>query len=103
MQGRLPDVTTHAIKFVTGESIDVTEGELLSESLDVTNSPILFGCRTGICATCLVRVVSGAEHLPDLDEDEAEVLEIYAEAENCRLACQLSLSGGPVTLEYLGK
>jgi len=96
-------MTRHSIHFVTGESIDVLEGDLLSESLDVTNSPILFGCRTGICATCLVRVVSGSEYLPDVDEDEEEVLEVYAEAENCRLACQLSLSGGPVELEYLGK
>jgi len=93
----------HRIDFVSGESIEANDGELLSESLDVTNSPILFGCRTGICATCLVQVVEGAEHLPELEEDEEEVLEIYAEVENCRLACQLSLSGGPVKLEYLGK
>lgn len=93
----------HRIEFLTGESLEVKEGELLSESLDVTNSPILFGCRTGICATCLVRVVDGMAYLPALDEDEAEVLEIYAEEPHCRLACQLSLVGGPVTLEYLGK
>lgn len=93
----------HQISFTTGESIQVAEGENLSESMDVTNSPILFGCRTGICATCLVRVVDGMAALPPMDEDEEEVLDIYAEDQpNCRLACQLHLKGD-VTLEYLGK
>ncbi|PIQ24721.1 ferredoxin [bacterium (Candidatus Blackallbacteria) CG17_big_fil_post_rev_8_21_14_2_50_48_46] len=92
----------HRISFSGGESIEVNEGEFLSESLDVTNSPILFGCRTGICATCLVEVLEGTENLPPLGEEEAEVLEIYAEREHCRLSCQLKLSG-PVKLNYLGK
>lgn len=92
----------HPILFNSGESIEVNEGQWLSESLDVTNSPILFGCRTGICATCLVEVLQGMENLPPLREEEAEVLEIYADRPNCRLACQLSLSG-PVRLSYLGK
>jgi len=75
----------------------------LSRVLDVTNSPVLFGCRTGICATCLVRVKQGMQYLPPLDEDESEVIEIYTdEPENCRLACQLELLG-PVELEYIGK
>ena len=95
-------MTRHRIRFSGGESIEVNAGELLSESLDVTNSPILFGCRTGICATCLVQIHAGMEYLPPLSEDEAEVLEIYAEAEHCRLACQLRLSG-PVEMTYLGK
>lgn len=92
----------HRIVFLSGEQIEVNEGEFLSESLDVMNSPILFGCRTGICATCLVRVVEGMENLPPLGEDEEEVLEIYAEQPHCRLSCQLQLKGD-VKLEYLGK
>ncbi|MBC6436085.1 2Fe-2S iron-sulfur cluster binding domain-containing protein, partial [Nostoc sp. HG1] len=28
----------------------------LSEHLTIQNSPVLFGCRTGICGTCLVEV-----------------------------------------------
>jgi ferredoxin len=95
-------MTRHRIEFSNGAAIEVNEGEKLSESLDVTNSPILFGCRTGICATCLVEVIEGMENLPPISEDEEEVLEIYADQENCRLSCQLHLTG-PAKLAYIGK
>ncbi|PKL79142.1 MAG: ferredoxin [Candidatus Melainabacteria bacterium HGW-Melainabacteria-1] len=82
--------------------LSMSPQDALSEVLDVLNSPVLFGCRTGICATCLVRVHAGMENLPPADENEQEVLEIYAEDQpDCRLACQLKLRGD-VTLEYIG-
>lgn len=93
----------HRLEFSNGAAIEVNAGEKLSESLDVTNSPILFGCRTGICATCLVQVLGGMENLSPLTEDEEEVLEIYADDRPaCRLSCQLRLSG-PAKLAYIGK
>ncbi|MBD1840140.1 2Fe-2S iron-sulfur cluster-binding protein [Coleofasciculus sp. FACHB-501] len=62
----------------------------LSEHLTVQNSPVLFGCRTGICGTCLV-VIKGK--IPAPSEDEKEVLETLAPGNNqVRLACQLDLS-----------
>ncbi len=97
----MPEVR-HTLHFKNAPSMTVIEGESLSESLDVMNTPILFGCRTGICATCLVRVISGQESLPPLSEEESEVLELETDDPDCRLACQLHLSGD-VTLEYVGK
>lgn len=94
--------TRHALHFENAPSITVAEGEYLSESMDVMNSPILFGCRTGICATCLVTVLAGAEHLPPMSEDEREVLELESDDPRCRLACQLQVTG-EVTLAYVGK
>lgn len=91
----------HRLDFSNGQSLELEEGQNLSEVLNVLNSPVLFGCRTGICATCLVKVHEGMENLPPLTEDEAEVLEIYTDQEHCRLSCQLHLKGN-VTLEYLG-
>lgn len=41
--------------------------EKLSEHLTVQNSPVLFGCRTGICGTCLV-IVKG--DIPPPREEE---------------------------------
>ncbi len=96
------DLKGYTLSFNSGESITVDAEENLSESMDVTNSPILFGCRTGICATCLVRVIEGMEHLPPVSEEEAEVLELETEDPQCRLACQLHLNGD-VKLEYVGK
>ncbi|HEY9831992.1 MAG TPA: 2Fe-2S iron-sulfur cluster-binding protein [Stenomitos sp.] len=62
----------------------------LSEHLTVQNSPVLFGCRTGICGTCLV-LVTGETSLPSAEEQE--VLAVLApEHPNARLACQLELT-----------
>lgn len=71
--------------------IAVNDGEMLSEVLDATNSPLLFGCRTGICGTCVVEVEG---ELPPAGDEEKELLEIYApDNPNARLACQIELTG----------
>ncbi len=70
--------------------ICLPKNENLSEHLTVQNSPVLFGCRTGICGTCLV-VVKG-DILPPTEE-EKEILEIFAPGNSqARLACQLQLT-----------
>lgn len=69
--------------------LKVLEGFSLSRSLDVTNSPILFGCRTGICATCVCIVNGNGSAAGD---DEMEVLELFApDQPNARLACQVKV------------
>ena len=72
----------------------------LSEVFDASNSPLLFGCRTGICATCLVEVKGDV--LPP-SEDELEILELYTDGQaNIRLACQLELQGDVVLRPFAG-
>lgn len=80
-------------------AVRLSKGDNLSEQLTVQNSPVLFGCRTGICATCLSEV-EGA--IPPPDPDEAEVLEIFApDNPRARLACQLKLTAD-IRLKWLG-
>lgn len=68
-------------------------GKDLSEALTVQNSPILFGCRTGICGTCLSKVTVRSGTLPPPDQDEKDVLEILCPNEpKARLACRIRLS-----------
>ncbi|OUL26344.1 ferredoxin [Nostoc sp. RF31YmG] len=70
--------------------INLQPHQNLSEHLTIQNSPVLFGCRTGICGTCLVEVI-GDIPLPQLDEQE--MLETLApKYPNARLACQLDLT-----------
>jgi ferredoxin len=77
----------------------VEAGVRLSVVLDATNSPALFGCRTGLCGTCAMVIVGD---LSEPDEDESEVLEIYApDVSNARLACQIRVCGDLV-LSALG-
>ena len=63
----------------------------LAEQLTVQNSPVLFGCRTGICGTCLVTV--RGDLLPP-SEAEQEILDMLAPGNlQARLACQLDVMG----------
>ena len=67
------------------------KGCRLPEHLTVENSPVLFGCRTGICGTCLVRVEAPGGRMPDPPgPEERETLDLVCPGESsARLACQL--------------
>lgn len=62
--------------------------------LTVQNSPVLFGCRSGLCGTCLIELEPLAtEPVEPPDADEAEALQLYAPGNaRARLACQVLLS-----------
>lgn len=71
-------------------SLSLESHQNLSEHLTIQNSPVLFGCRTGICGTCLVAVKGDS---PPPMSDEQEMLETLAPQQaNVRLACQLVLT-----------
>ena len=68
-------------------------GASLCDSLTIVNSPLLFGCRTGICGTCLSRVEVRRGELAPPTTDEKDVLELLCPNEpKARLACQIRLS-----------
>jgi ferredoxin len=70
--------------------VELAAGSSICEFLDVGNSPLLFGCRTGICGTCLVRV-EGA--LPPPSDEERELLDMLAPGDaQARLGCQIKLT-----------
>jgi ferredoxin len=82
---------------------DLEEGAEIAKVLNAANSPLLFGCRTGICGTCLVEVIEGSEEDRTPNDDEQELLEIIAEDQkNVRLACQMKMKNDLV-VRYLGK
>ncbi|MBW4487998.1 MAG: (2Fe-2S)-binding protein [Trichocoleus desertorum ATA4-8-CV12] len=63
----------------------------LAEQLTVQNSPVLFGCRTGLCGTCLVTVTGD---LAPPSTAEQEILDMLAPGNSqARLACQLDVMG----------
>jgi len=62
----------------------------LSEHLTIRNSPLLFGCRTGICGTCLVEAIGD---ISPPQPDEQEMLDTLApQILNSRLACQIDIT-----------
>lgn len=84
-------------------AICLPRGAVLSEELDIVNSPLLFGCRTGICGTCLVEVEAeenGA--LAGPSADETELLSLVApDNPRARLACQIEVAAD-LCLRYMG-
>jgi len=63
----------------------------LAEQLTVRNSPVLFGCRTGLCGTCLVTATG---NLAPPSTTEQEILEMLAPGNpQARLACQIDVMG----------
>lgn len=87
---------TYQVDFGALGKVDVRlpHGATLSEVLTIENSPLLFGCRTGICGTCLAKVDVKSGDLAPATEDEKDVLDLLCPNEpKARLACQIRLSG----------
>ncbi len=85
-------------------AVSLDDGAILSEHLTVENSPVLFGCRTAICGTCLIEILSEENGRLDCPgDDEKELLEIIApDNPRARLACQIALAAD-IRIRYLGK
>ncbi|HEY6403349.1 MAG TPA: 2Fe-2S iron-sulfur cluster-binding protein [Blastocatellia bacterium] len=98
-------VLRHCVSFTkdSHDPVHLERGSILSESLNVANSPLLFGCRTGICGTCLIEVEAqenGVLNSPSIDEKE--LLELIApDNPRARLACQIELCAD-IRIRYLG-
>jgi ferredoxin len=86
-------MATHTVRFFDERypPLELAEGSAISEHLDAGNSPLLFGCRTGLCGTCLLRVEG---RLPPPNEEEQELLDLLAPGDpDARLGCQLRVTG----------
>jgi len=82
-------------------TLDVEKGKLLKDLCDENGSSIPFGCRNGVCGTCLSTVLEGADNLEPAAEDEKLTLESFGvQPPNKRLVCQCKFKGpGDVEIE----
>jgi len=90
----MPKVTITTDK----KTIDVVDGYALIDMCEDHDTSILFGCRDGAWGACRVKVISGAEHLSPMQDNEKDFLETMAARPDERLACQCKVYGD-VTLE----
>ncbi len=84
--------------------IDAPAGGLLVDVCDEARAPVGFSCRSARCATCLVEVLAGAEHLEPARPEERDRLARVGASPCARLACQavLRAGDGTVTLRSAG-
>lgn len=73
----------------------------LAEVAETVGADITFGCRTGSCGTCRVRVAEGLDSCSAPDAEERDFLASLDAPPDQRLACRVKLNGD-VAIEYLG-
>ena len=60
------------------------------------NAGIPFCCNSGVCGTCKVEVLDGAENLDELTDEEKDL----GMDRNNRLSCQCRIKSGTVKIIY---
>lgn len=75
-----------------GQAYSLAQGESLFALDGVGSFGVVFGCYSGRCGICRVRVLAGAENLSPRNEMEAMLLSAD-DGEEVRLACQCEVHG----------
>jgi ferredoxin len=81
--------------------VEVPHGTKLSEVVEASGADITFGCKSGTCGTCRVRVVQGNHHLSLPTPEERDFLSSLGAADDERLGCQFCILGD-VSIDYIG-
>ena len=74
--------------------VEVQDGELIRDAAEQLGVP--FGCKNGICGTCMVDVEEGQENLSELTPEEEDM----GRDREHRLACQAKIKEGTVTIKF---
>ncbi len=77
------------------------EGTPLRDIAEHAGADLTFGCGSGSCGTCRVRVVRGFEHASPPGSEERDFLASLDAPPDQRLACQMRVNGD-LDIEYLG-
>ena len=81
-----------------GITVTVPAGTRLIEVSEKVGAGITYGCREGECGTCMMRIVSGQEHLAAPSVLEDKVLKENLARRHNRLACQCQVLGGEIVV-----
>ena len=81
--------------------VEAPSGTPLQAIADAAGADITFGCRSGSCGTCRIRVLAGLEHCSAMAPEERDFLAGLDAPGDHRLACQVVVEGD-MELEYLG-
>ncbi len=73
---------------------EVPDGSKIEEVCEEAGIP--FSCNSGVCGSCEIKILEGAENLNDLDEEEQDL----GLDRNNRLSCRCIINSGTVKVTY---
>ncbi len=73
---------------------EIPDGKPIDEACQAAGIP--FSCNSGVCGTCQIEVLEGAENINELNREETEL----AMDRTHRLGCQCKILGGTVKVTY---
>ena len=83
-----------AVIRANGEQRELSDGIAIRDACEELG--VLFGCRSGLCGTCMIDIVEGEENLSELTEEE----EAMDRDRKHRLACQAKIKKGTVKIKF---
>ncbi len=72
---------------------EIPDGTSIAEVCEKSGIP--FSCNSGVCGTCQVEVIEGAENLAELNQEEKD---LGMDCHN-RLSCQCVIKSGTVKIK----
>ena len=81
--------------------VEAPAGTGLREIAEASGADLTFGCGSGSCGTCRVRVAEGLANCSEPGSEERDFLKGLDAPPDQRLACQVTVQGD-VAIEYLG-
>jgi len=90
------------VHFVSEDlEVEVDAGMSLLNLAAEVDCDITFGCRSGSCGTCRIKVESGMENLSPPSAEETDFLAGFGAHKNERLGCQVTINGD-CKIQYVG-
>jgi ferredoxin len=80
--------------YIENVEYDVPDGTQIAEACESAGIP--FSCNSGVCGTCQIEILEGADNLNELNREENEL----AMDRNHRLGCQCKILGGVVKVTF---
>ncbi|HQP11070.1 MAG TPA: 2Fe-2S iron-sulfur cluster-binding protein [Candidatus Omnitrophota bacterium] len=79
---------------IDNEEYSIPDGSPIDAICEGVGIP--FSCNSGVCGTCQVKVLEGAENLSDLSQEEKDL----GMDRQTRLSCQCHIKSGTVKITY---
>ena len=76
------------------KQVEVPDGFPIREAAEDLGVP--FGCRSGLCGTCMIDIIEGEDNLSELTQEEKDM----GMNKTKRLACQCKIKSGFVKIKY---